>query len=146
MKRFALIIAMMFLALGASAQITNVNTKGAIKTIASFRMGMCHLKCDGDVYYLGLISTNKYDDPSLVYLGEGKESAIQTLTDLIELNSSMAKKESASFSINVKGREFKYHVIKYDKLNFSFINFETAGNVFLASTEMKTCLNKLQEE
>lgn len=137
---------MMFLALGASAQITNVSTRGAIKTIASFRMGMCHLNCDGDVYYLGLISTNKFEDSSLVYLGEGKESAIQTLTDLITLNQSMAKKESASFSINIKGKEYKYHVIKYDKLNFNFINFETAGNVFLATTEMKTCLNKLQEE
>lgn len=137
---------MMFLALGASAQISNVSTHEATKTIASFRMGLCHLRCDGDIYYLGLISTNKFDDPSIVYLGQGKESAIQTLTDLIELNSSMAKKESASFSINVKGKEHQYRVIKYDKLNFSFTNFETAGNVFLASTEMKTCLNKLQEE
>lgn len=146
MKRLALIIAMMFLALGASAQISNVKTKEAIKDIASFRMGMCHLKCNDDVYYLTLISTNKFDDSSIVYLGEGKESAIQTLTDLIELNQSLAKKESASFSITIKGKEFNYHVLKSDKLNFSFINFETAGSVFLASTEMKNCLTKLQEE
>lgn len=146
MKRFALIIAMMFLALGASAQISGVTTHEAIQTIGNFRMGFCSLKCHNDVYYLTLISTNRAEDSEIVYLGEGKASAIQTLTDLIALNQSMKKGEFASFNIKIKGKEIKYEVIKSDKLNFSFTNFHTAGSIFLATTEMKTCLNKLQEE
>lgn len=137
---------MMFLTLGASAQISNVKTKEAVKTVARFRVGLCSLQLYENIYDLALKSSNKFDDPVIVYLGEGKESTLQTLNDLIELHKSMKKGETAEFTITIKGKDFNYRVSKYDALNFNFTNVGAAGNVFFATTEMKTLISKLSEE
>lgn len=146
MKKLLLAIAMMLLTIGASAQISNVKTQDAIKTISKFRAGVCSLNQHGDVFYLILKSTNKFDDSVIVYLGEGKDSAVQTLKDLQELHKSMEKGDFADFTINVMKKEIKYSVSKFDKFNFSFLDQGTAGSVFFATTEMKTLISKLSDE
>lgn len=137
---------MMFLTLGASAQISKVKTQDAVKTITKFRTGLCSLNEHNDIYYLGLKSTNKFDDPVIVYLGEGQDSALQTLKDLLELHGSMEKGAFAEFTITIKGKDYDYKVSKYDRFNFTFNNFGTAGSVFFATTEMKTLISRLSGE
>lgn len=145
MKRIAIIIALMFLAIGASAQISNVRTKAASETIVKFRSGFCSLKhdVDRDVYMLWLSSTNNYDSVPIVYIGQGKESALQTLKDLISLHSSMNKMDHTTFSIDIMGQKKDYSVMKYDNFNFSFL-LNTAGSVTLATTEIKKMIHALE--
>ena len=146
MKRFLIIIAMMLLSLGASAQISNVTTHDGIHTIARFRAGLCTLNEQEDVYYLALISTNRYDDASIVYIGKGKDSAVQTLKDLLELHKSMEKGNFATFTINVEKRKFKYSVSKYDMFNFMIHDNDIAGTIYLATSEIKNLIAKLTDE
>lgn len=146
MKRFLIIIAMMLLSLGASAQISNVTTYDAIHTIARFRAGLCSLNEDEDVYYLALISTNRYDDASIFYLGKGKDSAVKTLKDLLDLHKSMEKGGFATFTINVEMRKFKYSVSKFDMFNFSIHDNDIAGTIYLATSEIKNLIAKLTDE
>ena len=137
---------MMLLSLGASAQISNVTTYNAAKTIARFRAGLCALNEREDVYYLTLISTNRYDDASIVYLGKGKDSAVQTLKDLLDLHKSMQRGDFATFTINVEMRMFKYSVSKFDMFNFSIHDNDTAGTIYLATSEIKNMIAKLTDE
>lgn len=145
MKRILIIITLMFVSIAASAQISNVQTKAASETIVKFRSGLCSLKHEGgkDVYMLWLTSTNNYDSVPIVYLGQGKESALQTLKDMMELHSSMEKMDHTTFTTSVLGRNMEYSVLKVDKLNFSFL-FDTAGSVYLATTEIKKMIQALE--
>lgn len=145
MKRVISIIVMMLISIGAFAQISSVKTQDSIKTITRFRGGHCSLNVQGDIYYISLISTNRFDSPTFVYLGEGKDSAIQTLKDLQELHASMEKGDFADFSIKAMGKEFNYKVTKFDRFNFSFYDVGAAGSVYFATTEMKTLINKLSQ-
>ena len=146
MKRFLIIIAMMLLSLGASAQISNVTTHDAIHTIARFRAGLNSLNEDEDVYYLALISTNRYDDVSIFYLGKGKDSAVQTLKDLLDLHKSMQRGDFATFTINVEKRKIKYSVSKFDMFNFMIHDNDIAGTIYLATSEIKNLIAKLTDE
>lgn len=137
---------MMFLSLGASAQISNVTTYGGSRTIARFRAGLCSLNEHEDVYYLALISTNRYDDASIVYLGKGKDSAVQTLQDLLDLHKSMEKGDFATFTIIVEMRMFKYSVSKFDMFNFMIHEDDIAGTIYLATSEIKNLIAKLTDE
>lgn len=143
MKRFLLIIAMMLLSLGASAQISNVTT---IHTIAKFRAGKCALKEQDDVYYLTLKSTNRYDNAIIVYLGSGKDSAVQTLKDLLDLHKSMDKRDYATFTINIEKQRFIYSVCKYDMFNFTILDKDIAGTIYLATSAIKNLIMKLTDE
>lgn len=146
MKRFLIIIAMMLLSLGVSAQISNVTTYDGIHTIARFRAGLNSLNEDEDVYYLALISTNRYDDVSIFYLGKGKDSAVQTLKDLLDLHKSMEKGDFATFTINIEKRKIKYSVSKFDMFNFSIHDNDIAGTIYLATSEIKNLIAKLTDE
>ncbi len=146
MKRFLLIIAMMLLSLGASAQISNVTTYNGIHTIAKFRAGMCALKEQDDVYYLTLKSTSRYDNAIIVYLGSGKDSAVQTLKDLLDLHKSMDKRDYATFTINIEKQRFIYSVCKYDMFNFTILDKDIAGTIYLATSEIKNLIMKLTDE
>ena len=146
MKRLLLIIATMLLTIGASAQISNVTTYGGSRTIARFRAGLCSLNEHEDVYYLALISTNRYDDASIFYLGKGKDSAVQTLQDLLDLHKSMEKGDFATFTIIVEMRMFKYSVSKFDMFNFIIHDNDIAGTIYLATSEIKNLIAKLTDE
>lgn len=132
-----MIIVTILLSLGASAQISNVKTHDAIRTISRFRSGLCSLNADGETYYLTLNSTNRFDDPVIVYLGEGRDSAIQTLVDFQMLHKSMEKNSFAEFTIKAKGIERVYKVMKADKNMFSFYDIGAAGGVYLSMKEVK---------
>lgn len=142
MKRFILIIVLILSSLGASAQISNVKTSEAIKTITRFRYGFCSLNDHKGVYYLGLNSSNQFDDPFLVYLGEGRESALRSLLDILDLFDGMKKGEFVEFTISVQGRDYKYRGKKSNKMSFTFYDTGLAGDVFISRGEIETLIDR----
>ncbi len=146
LKKLLLTVLMLSVAFVASAQISNVKTRESSTVISKFRMGLCSLNVREDLYYLGLISTNKLEDPVVVYLGVGKESALQTLKDLLDLHSTMSNGESTKFTINLNGLAEPYRVVKFDKFNFTFEDMNRAGNIYLAAAEIKTLIKKLSSK
>ena len=94
MKKFIIaVIALMtmFPAIGNAQLVVKDNTK--IETLSSARMGIVRLDRDGDTYFMCLTTTNQYDDPFLVYIGEDKDSAVQTMKDIVSLFDSIGKKD-----------------------------------------------------
>lgn len=85
----AIISAMILMPTMADAQIQKTGSFKA-KTLATARMGVVNLKLDGDgIYYLAMKTTNQFDDYMVLKLGENKESAIQSLNDLIDIFDSL---------------------------------------------------------
>lgn len=146
MKRLALIFALLLASIAASAQISNVKTQESIKTVAKFRMGLCSLKAQGDVYYFSIASSNDLDGSEIVYLGDSKESALQTMQDLIDLHKSMGKGDFAEFSLNIQGKEVNYKVMKKDGSNLTFCDMGTIGQIFIANVEIKNMIKKLADD
>lgn len=142
MKKLIIIIAMMLLSFGASAQIAKVKTTEAVTTIATLRYGVCSLKMQEGVYYIGLQSSNQFDDPFLFHLGEGRESALQTLLDLQELFKGMKKGEFAEFSIFIHLHEYTYKIHKTSRTSFSFYDTGLAGNVWMSNGELDTLIDR----
>ena len=85
------------------AQLNIKGQNAKIETISTARTGFITLKCQGNVYYIGTTTTNRFDDPFILYIGEDKDSAIQTLKDLINLCGNM--EENTSLIIDNGGRE-----------------------------------------
>lgn len=48
-------------------------------------MGTAELYQSNDIYYIYMKSTNQFDDVELMYIGDSKDSALQTLKDLVSL-------------------------------------------------------------
>ena len=131
--------------LGAKSLFSQKGGEVTIK-VDGKEYGTYSLNEDEDVYYLALISTNRYDDASIFYLGKGKDSAVQTLKDLLELHKSMEKGGFATFTINVEKRKIKYSVSKFDMFNFSIHDNDIAGTIYLATSEIKNLIAKLTDE
>lgn len=142
MRKIILIIVLILSSLGASAQISNVKTTEAIKTITRFRYGLCSLDVHDNIYSLALHSTNQFDGVFIFYLGEGRESALQTLLDLQELFGGMKTKESAEFTITIKGKDFKYRIFKPSKGTMLFRDDMFAGSVDLTRGEIETLIDR----
>ena len=86
MKRIFLLLTLlvMFPLLG-NAQLNVKKQTSKIETIATARAGYFSLKVQDDLYFIVTNTTNQFDDPFIILLGEGKESALQTLNDLVSL-------------------------------------------------------------
>ena len=85
MKKAILMLLASFFTLFASAQIKVQGQSSSVKiTSVSSSMGVLSFS-DKYGYILSLVSSNKYDKAGNYILGETKESAIQTLKDLLEL-------------------------------------------------------------
>lgn len=74
-----------------NAQLSVKSTKSDIEKIDSARAGLVRLMKHSDLYYITSPSSNQFDDPFIIYLGEGVESAILTTKDLISLFATLKK-------------------------------------------------------
>lgn len=93
MKKFIFaVIAMMTLlpAIG-NAQLTVKREVDKIEKIASARTGLVRLMKHNETYYMSIPTSNDFDDPFFFYIGEDKESAVQTLKDLIDICDTIGK-------------------------------------------------------
>lgn len=54
-------------------------------------MGSAELYLSKDVYYIYMQSTNQFDDVELMFIGDSKDSALQTLKDLVVLFENTSK-------------------------------------------------------
>lgn len=86
-KIIALAIALMALAPVMDAQIQKTDSFST-KVVTSVRTGFVKLMHSND-YFLAMNTTNQFDDAVLIKLGNDKETAIQTLNDLIGILESL---------------------------------------------------------
>lgn len=108
MKRvIAIIISLVImLPIMADAQIKKTGTYKS-ETISSARMGIVSLRHDKS-YYLAIRTTNQFDDAMILELGKTKESAIQSLSDLLDILENLQGKET-QYIDNGYGKQFRLH-------------------------------------
>lgn len=141
MKRVIyIILAMMFLLpTQAYAQIKKTGTFKS-ETIESVRMGIVSLKVANGEYYLSFQTTNQFDDLMVLKLGETKESAIQSLQDIIEILDGL-QGNATQFIDNGYGREFRLSKV----MGALYISADGyAGNGNTSKGELKKFLKALQ--
>lgn len=143
MRKLALIIVLLLVSLGASAQIKNVKITEKIETIARFRTMTCSLCHHLGLYYVSLTSTSSVDDSFLFVLGDTRESSVQTLVDLESLVNRMEEGETATFDIEVKGTDKGYKIYKNGKTSIWFSSDGYAGYMVYTISEMDLCIDKL---
>lgn len=97
----AFISAMILMPTMADAQI-QVKKQPKIETIKSLRMGYVTLSKTEESYFLSMTSDNQFDHAYVIFLGEGKEAAVQSLNSLIEVSSTIAKDDSFEFNDGIK--------------------------------------------
>lgn len=91
MKRILMIIALTILPMVCHAQLNVTKQVEKMEKISSSRSGLCRFMRQGDLFYISCPTTNHYDDPFILYVGEGLESAKQTLLDLVKLCGTIEK-------------------------------------------------------
>ena len=97
----AIISAMILMPTMADAQI-KVNKQPKRETIKSLRMGYVTLSKTEESYFLSMTSDNQFDHTYVIFLGEGKEAAVQSLNSLIEISSTITKDDSFEFNDGIK--------------------------------------------
>ena len=106
MKRILIaLIAMMMFCLATEAQIKKTGSMKT-ETLVSLRMGVVTLNQSEGSYYIAMTTTNQFDDAMILKLGDTKESARQSLTDLIDILESLQGNDT-EFINNGYGREFR---------------------------------------
>lgn len=96
---------MMMFCLATEAQIKKTGSMKT-ETLVSLRMGVVTLRQSEGSYYIAMTTTNQFDDAMILKLGDTKESARQSLTDLIDILESLQGNET-EFIDNGYGREFR---------------------------------------
>jgi hypothetical protein len=104
-KILLMVIALMTLVPMADAQIKKTG-ETKTETISSLRTGVVSLKLSKGMYYLTLRTTKQFDDPMILKLGDSKESAIQSLNDLIDILDSL-QGNATQYIDNGFGKEFR---------------------------------------
>jgi hypothetical protein len=133
----AVISALLFTTM-AEAQIQKTSSYQS-ETIASARMGVVQLKYDGD-FFLVLTTSNQFDKPMLLKLGDNKESALLSLNDLLDLADSLQGTEMQSID---NGYE-KELTISKSMGSLAFQARGYAGIAYLSAGEIKKFAKKLQ--
>ena len=137
MKKIVLLFTMMTLFASIAQAQLNVTSKTEkpIKVCQSnSMMGNAELYKSNDTYYIYTKSTNQYDDVELFFIGETKESALQTLRDLEKLFETTPKGDLISITDHHKQKITLY---KSFKKQF-YIEFEVqAGTRCLALDNVK---------
>lgn len=138
----ALALALAFI--DAGAQITVKSQREASTVITRFRSGVCSLRKDQDgLYYLVLVSSNRFDDPAIVFVGDSGESAAETLSGIADLIDSMKKGDSVKFDVM---DTFEYEVYKHNALSSSFSIKGYAGSIWITPNELRKCSEAVQEQ
>lgn len=123
----------------AEAQIKKTGTFQS-ETIASARMGVVSLKVADNVYYLAFQTTNQFDDFMILKLGQTKESAIQSIQDIIDILGNLQGNDT-QYIDNGYGKEFRL----YKVMGALYINADGyAGSGNISKGELKKFLKALQ--
>lgn len=93
MKRFLLIIALAILPIVCHAQLAVRQSTTKTEKIATARTGAVKLMKQNDIYFITAPTTNQFDHGFILYLGEGLNSAIATLEDLIKLYGTLTNED-----------------------------------------------------
>ena len=133
------IISMMFMMSIADAQIKKTGTFQS-ETISSVRMGIVSLKVADDVYYLSFQTTNQFDDIMILKLGQTKESAIQSLQDIIDILDNL-QGTATQYIDNGFGKDFRLYKVM-GALYIAADGYAGSGNV--SKGELKRFLKALQ--
>lgn len=139
-KIIYIILSMMFLLpTMADAQIKKTGTFKS-ETIESVRMGIVSLKKAENEYYLTFKTTNQFDDLMVLKLGDSKESAIQSLQDILEILDTL-QGNATQYIDNGYGREFRLYKVM-GALYISADGYAGDGNA--SKGELKKLLKALQ--
>lgn len=138
----AIISAMILMPIMADAQIQKKSTTKT-ETLLSLRMGYMNLKLSEGMYFITMLTTNQFDDAMLLKLGDTKESAIQSLNDLMEITSSISGQECVRID-NGFGRELRFYKGAMGGVSINADGY--AGTVNTAKSEFKKMRDKLMKE
>ena len=139
-KILLLVIAIMTFAPMTNAQIKKTGESNT-KTIASVRMGIVVLRQSDKDFYLSMTTTNQFDNAMLLKLGDTKESAKQSLNDLLDILESLDG-DASQYIDNGFGRELRL----WKLMGALYISADGyAGNGNIAKSELKKFIKALQE-
>lgn len=134
MKKLLLLFALCIIPMAANAQLNVKRQVEKMEKITSVRTGFCKLMHQGDDFYISVVTSNRYDDNFILELGEGKESALSTLEDLISLCTTIEK--GAPVVISNGGKECTIYKGLTGNLDFSQSGY--AGMASIAKYEFNT--------
>lgn len=137
----AIISAMILMPTMADAQIQKTRSYST-KTIKSVRTGFITLY-HSDCYWLGMSTTNQFDQAILIKLGETKEIAIQSLKDLIEIYESLKSSGGSQYITNGWGEELRTYKIG---MALCFSAPGRAGYANMSKGEMEKFITALEKE
>jgi hypothetical protein len=138
----AIISAMILMPMMADAQIQKKATT-KIETLLSLRMGYMNLKLSEGTYFISMLTTNQFDDAMVLKLGETKESAAQSLNDLMEISTTISGQECVRID-NGYGRELRFYKGAMGGVTIQADGY--AGVVNTAKSEFKKMLDKLSKK
>lgn len=136
----AIISAMILMPTMADAQIKKTG-ENKTQTIASLRMGIVSLNLSNNGYYIAFHTTNQFDDAMILKIGDDKDSAIQSLKDLIDILETLQGDET-QYIDNGYGREFRL----WKMMGTLYISADGyAGNGNVSKGELNRLLKALQK-
>lgn len=136
----AIISAMILMPTMANAQIKKTG-ENKTQTIASLRMGIVSLNHSNNGYYIAFHTTNQFDDAMILKIGDDKDSAIQSLKDLIDILETLQGDET-QYIDNGYGREFRL----WKMMGTLYISADGyAGNGNVSKGELNRLLKALQK-
>lgn len=150
MKKILLLAIVAMMSVGTVAQIQVSSKTKATETIASARMNTMRL-CKSKAFYIVGQTSNQFDDPAIIWLGEEIEATNQALESLLALFD-LDNRESAYFT-DFLGQ--KWFVYKFGASGNGTIGLENkdevqAGNFNIHRAELvkfrKKFLEKFAEE
>jgi putative component of toxin-antitoxin plasmid stabilization module len=121
MKKALTLLALLLISVGAMAQL-NVTSQRE-NTIEKITQELFYNTSDS-AYYIALTTSNQFDDYMMFKLGKGKESALQTIDDLLAFMEQGEKGDVISVE-NGFGKEYRIYV--YDHLNLNMASDYHAG-------------------
>ena len=135
----AIISMMILMPTMAEAQI-QVRKQTKREIIKSLRMGYVTLSKTDESYFLTMISDNQFDKAYVIFLGEGKETAAQSINSLIEVSSTIVKNDS--FQFNDGNKDYRIYRGTF-KSEVWFKDDGHAGYGKTSTAELNSLLNAL---
>lgn len=93
MKRFVLFLAALVLTVSAAAQVKITKNEHPVTMVEQIS-GIAGLMQRDSTFYILTVTDNRYDDGVIIPLGEGVETAIQSVEALIAMLDDIAKGET----------------------------------------------------
>lgn len=147
MKRVVCIAVLVLVCLSAHAQLTIKEKTSKIETLATIGMGIgkTSLNCQDNQYFIATNTTNRFDEPFILEIGNGKDSAISTLQDLINLFGNI--EDGASIIIDNGGEDCTIHPASSHYIHLYMHKY--AGHAVLSKNTLRrflTLLKKTEKE